>query len=432
VSKGATPPSPAVEEASAKLAEFLAANPKAFVEERSDGGAPILLLCRPWGDEAVGLQLEGDYSTLADTLNHLVLPERLTAIWHRDSRKLEIIWTARKLVDVWEEVVERKFSFTYQGRQHTCHFTDSSDRLLTLAAAFRPLRASAGSAIPGYRNLTSYYAYLRSKDTGESNLSIGKPLSFWISNVDWNEVDTIDLLRSISFYLTYYDFRSPTIIIHDPMYENASSIAKTRYLRGKFPKTISARQIDQNLLTYWGAAGDYQPMLAFILYYRIIEYASTHYIDYKIKSELKKIISAPHLTDDLAGSVESIVGTMSKNSLDEVPRFEAVIRSNVNPRFIWKDIKENISIFSKEMKFEGGFSVKALCGANEKEEAFCSRGLDQFSRSIRKIRNTLSHGRDQETADMILPTAQNVALLRPWVHLIATAAGEVVLYKDVS
>jgi len=138
------------------------------------------------------------------------------------------------------------------------------------------------------------------------------------------------------------------------------------------------------------------------------------------------------LTDDIHGSVDQIVSSLGLKNLEEVPRFKAVIRNNVNSKLIWKDVKENIAAFSKETKFDGGFTVKPLCSGNDKEASFCNRGLDQFSDSIRKIRNTLSHGKDQETAGMILPTARNISLLRPWVHLIATVAGEVVLYKDVS
>lgn len=81
--------------------------------------------------------------------------------------------------------------------------------------------------------------------------------------------------------------------------------------------------------------------------------------------------------------------------------------------------------------FDGGFVVKPLVGAGETESTFCTRTA-QFADSIRKIRNTLSHGKEQETAGIILPTTRNFNLLRPWLHLIATAAGEVVLHKDVT
>lgn len=58
--------------------------------------------------------------------------------------------------------------------------------------------------------------------------------------------------------------------------------------------------------------------------------------------------------------------------------------------------------------------------------------MDQVSDAFRKIRNALSHGKDQETTGVIRPTPKNVNLFQPWVHLISAAAGEVVLYKDVT
>lgn len=270
------------------------------------------------------------------------------------------------------------------------------------------------------------------KNKGEINPSIDQPFSFWISHVEWDDNNTIELLDALNYYLSYYDYRSPVVIIHDPVDETAKSATKTRYLRGAFPKTINAKPLDQNLIAFWSAAGSAAPLLSFILYYRIIEYASSHYIDNAIRSDLSKILSAPDLADDIHSSVDQIISAVGIKTLDEVPRFKAVIRNNVSAKLIWKDVKENIAAFSKETKFDGGFSVKPLCGANEKEQAFCNRGLDQFSDTVRKIRNTLSHGKDQETAGMILPTERNISLLRPWVHLMATAAGEVVLYKDVS
>lgn len=61
-----------------------------------------------------------------------------------------------------------------------------------------------------------------------------------------------------------------------------------------------------------------------------------------------------------------------------------------------------------------------------------SRGFESITRSLRDIRNALSHGRDQRTSSVIVPSSRNLHYLQPWVNLIAVVAGEVVLYKDAT
>ena len=74
--------------------------------------------------------------------------------------------------------------------------------------------------------------------------------------------------------------------------------------------------------------------------------------------------------------------------------------------------------------------IDALVTTSDNETTFCGNGMIKLCHALRKLRNTLSHGKDQETAGVITPTARNFYLLAPWIHLIATAAGEVMLFKD--
>ena len=109
------------------------------------------------------------------------------------------------------------------------------------------------------------------------------PLSFWVSNIQAVDNNTIDMLRNLNFFLTYYDFASPVILIHD-VEELLPISTKLRYIKGKFPVDITGRPLDPNLLSFWTAANSANAILRFILYYRIIEYAAFHFIDDKISS----------------------------------------------------------------------------------------------------------------------------------------------------
>ena len=173
-------------------------------------------------------------------------------------------------------------------------------------------------------------------------------------------------------------------------------------------------------------------MIAFILYYRIIEYAAFHYIESKIRTDLKRIITAPDFDAHSISTIDSIVGSFGITKLEDISRFRSVIRNCVKPSVLWPDVQINMPFFVRDTKFDGGFIVKALVNSKETSDSFDHSRVEAFSESIRKIRNTLSHGKDQETSGIITPTLNNFNLLRPWLHLIATAAGEVVLTKDIT
>ena len=76
--------------------------------------------------------------------------------------------------------------------------------------------------------------------------------------------------------------------------------------------------------------------------------------------------------------------------------------------------------------------MKPFVSPTETEQGFCVKGLSTFADQLRQLRNTLAHGKGQEPAGVIDATDRNMRLLRPWTHLIATAAGEVILYKDIA
>ncbi len=418
---------------SAALASFLTANPYSSVA--LDNIEPNnLIIENPWGDQSVELfvqRTEIYSSKLVDALNNVVLPERYIAIYHTDLRSLEVIWTAAPLSDRFSGVFGRSFEFNFENKAHYCKFANSSERLLNIAIQSRP----AKSTDTNYRHLSSFarYAGLRKDGNGdEKKYSETGPISFWIDNVELTpELDT--LVSNLNFYLKYYDFNSPIILVHDAV--KTSNLSKGRYIKGSFPNKITSKTLDENLLSFWNFTGretNQNPMISFILYYRLIEYAAYHYMDYKIKLKLKKIICAPDFVADSPATLEKIVGVFGPTALEEIGRFRALIRDCVSPSVLWPDVKANLSFFATDTVFDGGFVVKAFVNNKETEQSFDHTRVFSFAETIRKIRNTLSHGKDQETAGVITPTIRNLNLLTPWVHLIATVAGEVVLYKDVT
>jgi hypothetical protein len=130
------------------------------------------------------------------------------------------------------------------------------------------------------------------------------------------------------------------------------------------------------------------------------------------------------LTD---GALSSIFGS----KLTDVQRLDNVVRESVAPAALWAEISTNLTAFAAETKFDGGLTISPIAKLGWHESDFAINGVASFSGAIRNIRNGLAHGRDQRTSGVITPTAHNAMRLRPWVSLIAVAAGDVMVYKDV-
>lgn len=411
----------------AKLAQFIENNPSSEIISDLDNGEAAFSIKKPWDDESLGFYFSSEAEDLFDALNNLLLPERFSAIYHLDTKKFEILWTAYKLPETQKEIVSRAFKFTFDGNVHKCHFTTSSDRLLTLAKYAKPLKLS----YTAFRNMQSFDNHVRLTEQGKTSPAYGEPISFWIENIEWDNDAVTELITNLNFYLTYYDNDSPSVLIHS-LDEDKTPHPRCRYVADTFPKNISAQKLDTNLISFWLAAETGDPARRFQYYYRIIEYASFFYLEGSAKQAVKKILSSPNAIDDIASVTEKLMAAFQMSKLDEYARFAQIIQDTVDPKLLWKEIKGNQDAFSKEFKFDGGFVLKPLVANTTKESTFLPKGLETFTKTIRDIRNALSHGRDQKTGTVITPTSRNLKALQPWVHLIASAAGEVVLYKDVT
>lgn len=408
---------PTIDVATEKLAAFFEGNPSSTIVnlENADG----FEILNPWNDASIALEITDGFDEIADTLNMLVLPERFTAIWHKDSKWLEVIWTAYHLPESQLALKDRQFKFLHKGKEHRCNFGMSSERLMAVAKHAAPKTISESN----HRNIQSFAAYVHSRVRD----GLGEPRSFWISDVEWDEAETIDLVTHLNFYMKYFDILTPVVVINSSINEPVIP-QKARFIKGSFPDKIESLRLDENLMSFWSFANSGNPMLRFLLYYRILEYAAHHFISDEIREELRKLLLAPDLRSDMARSIGAMVGAMGASKLSDAQRLRALMRKVVSPSLLWRDLEANSDFFSKDTKFDGGFTIRAPIGKGDKEESFGCNGVERVSDRFRDIRNALSHGKDQETSGVIRPTTENAHLFGPWVHLIATAAGEVVLY----
>jgi hypothetical protein len=134
-----------------KLADLFSNNPDSRYHRDDSGG----VVTRPWGDESFEFQVKDGDQKLIDALNAIYLPPELTALWHRDTEELKIIYAP--LVNTSDEC-SRSFSFTFKNRPHNCEFSRASDRLLALVSA---MRAKEEPSIMNFRNLRDFIIHQR-------------------------------------------------------------------------------------------------------------------------------------------------------------------------------------------------------------------------------------------------------------------------------
>lgn len=415
------------------LEEFYKSNPASYLythvpEEK--GKANFCVIRKPWNDASLGLlapEPDGSDSELVEALENIILPERLSAIYHKDIRMLEANLTAFKRPKEYHDIEEREFTFSLFGGMHRCRFGRSSNRLMELALA---TVLYGGDTSTNYRNMASFRMFSRPESEEESD-RVSTPLSLFIYDVEWDEEIVISLVKHVNFYTKYYDFFSPVISIHEQPEIDALA-QRSRYIDGKFPESISGRELNQILMSFWSAAhAEDDPARRFLYYFRVIEYVSFFHLDYSIKSAVRRTLSIPNLHGNLSKVADQVVSLVRDSKADEYARFKSTITDLVDPEHVLREIEANSSYFCKDIKFDGGFEMKALL-PDTKSSEWGPRGMDNFIGSLRDIRNALSHGRDQKTGHVILPTRANLVRLQPWVHLISTAAGEVILYEGVS
>lgn len=406
-----------------KLSSFIKANPYSSIGKANDEMDAII---RPWDDESLVILIPEDeieQKELIKVLNKVVMPKEFSAIYHAKSKRLEVIWTAYRLPQEMDDVKTRQFDFNFNGNTHTCRFDSASPELVRIAKYAYPVAVSETM----FRNIQSLSQYAKNKNPDKLPPSFIAPISFWINNVD-NEPDKlVPLINNINFYMTYYDHMSPVILVHqDDKIER--EISSSRYAFGKFPEKIKGRELNSTLKQFWFAGRTGDEARRFTYMYRIIEYASHHYIDVQVRSSLKKTLLSPHADVNDPDFIEQIVADVNKNKADEYARFEMLFRATVDMERLWSAVNVNLGFFAERVEFDGGFCLEPLVAPGCRKDDFINCG--HLPKRFRDIRNALSHGRDQKTGTVITPTKRNGRLLQPWIPVITTAAGEVIMFHD--
>jgi len=406
------------------FAEFFKANPSSTFLPPADTEEKVCLIAAPWGEAAMVLAIPEDHAELAEKLRHVYLPPRLSAILHVDTKELEVIWTAFKPPASIVDIYGRKFDFRFESVTYECEFGKASDRLLALAEHYQPV----GQSETSYRNLNSFKRYLSEAEIKPE--LFGEPLSFWIRNVSLNDDSLIDMLGHLNFYINYFDNKSPFILIHPPAATGSNAGKRNRYRHERFPGQIRSKRIDPQLLQFWSACNTADHARKFLYAYRIVEHSAFSFVESAPRLAVRKILSAPHVLDDVAKLTSDVVSAVQKSRIDDYQKFEQLLVHAIDPSMLWREISNDLDSFSSETIFDGDFKLTPLVAGAKSREDFLLNGIKNFCGLSRKIRNALSHGKEERQASVITPTMLNYEKLAPWAHLMWIAAGEVILYDN--
>lgn len=411
---------------------FLRNNPSSQrAQEYNDTENEYIEISNPWGDESLSIIIPQNDAGFDDVLNNIYLPERLSAIWHIDTKRLEIIYTVLPKNNT-SDSKDRQFEITHRGLKISCKFAESSGRLLSLASN---LDLRSGPTETNFRNLQTYYFYMITQTEVDvpsgmqERFSEATPLSFWIDGLSYDEESIIDFAMHLNFHMNYYDSRTPRVIIHASKNEAEEEQTADRYIIGEFPASIDCQSIDRNLLHFWDASMSGDPARRFLYNYQIIEYASFYIIDDDISRNIKRILSSPHAVSQRDSTVEKIVETLTLGKMQDIQKIDHLFKRCVDAGIVWRQIEANRGSFCEPTTFDGGFQLSAVIQKNWKRSDFETNWIPALPTTLRNMRNALSHGREHRMASVITPTQENLRKLRAWVPVISAIAREVMIYR---
>jgi hypothetical protein len=223
---------------------------------------------------------------------------------------------------------------------------------------------------------------------------------------------------------SYYDRQSPVIVIRTEATNAQGKIKPKRFFESHFPNRLTAREIDDVVLTLLEVASQSSPRAAFLYFYQIFEYAGHYYIDDKTRKSLKRLLRDPSLSscdDRKVGELFSILGDLHQH--DE-QRMQRVVEEHCVPQNLWSEIQNDIDFFSKPVEFDGGLTLDRIVSPQANADAWNEVFKTMFP-IFTKMRNCIVHAREKRESKVILPTHLNSLKLARFLPLIRRMAEDV-------
>ena len=381
-----------------------------------DGDRSLIEL--PWRDDSITIELnEG-----CEWIDDLILYPAFTGIYHRSLSALELIFTPFRMADI----ERRFFTFEFEQQEYDCKFAPPSEALFNLARQSQPITAANTS---DWRNLRQFRRYLTLLERNAEDKAFQEryqPISFWIQNCSADETHLVRLAEHLNFYMSYFDSRSPSIVIHEADLEDDLKEKRVRYLWDTFPERIRASTVDPYMLGLWSSArGANDIFRQFIYYYQILEYASFYYVTERTERHVTAVLSAPETAAFPEQAWRKIQDVLANEKIEDGAKLIAVVRESVDLETVWKDMESSRACFERSIVFDGGYTLAPVMAPTTDMSAFSTSGLDKLVNTLRGLRNALVHARERRMSNVISATSRNHKLIRPYVKPLGTIAMQV-------
>ncbi len=421
-----------------KLTPFLENNPDSKLVY-TEG---LYKIKNPWNDPTLSIIIHDEIQDkIISTLNKLILPPCLSAIYHLDSHEIEYIFMFLKEDDPYYNL---SFDFTLDDNDYKCAFREASEELMLIGKTFIPDGEERDTE---WRNLWRYRLYwmLENEESyqddmdaeiWQSNFEEKHPISFFIKGFrEYDEEQVIRTSKKLNFLSYYYDRKFPRIIIHTPpCNENNEKSKIVTKLTKDFPKHIRIKTGDETLLDFVSEARNAVPRLSFLYYYMALEYASFYYLESDTKKEILKIFAEPNLLSNVEKYSKEILDKCVKYHENTEKRLENLLTNYCKVDVLWQEIDANKSFFCKKHVYEGGFTSEQLIREKFTLTTFQENRKEKIAKIsdiLTRMRNALVHGRDKKQISVIKPGKDNEQNIIGWLPIIRRITEQIIIYQEI-
>ena len=399
-------------------------NPNATFEDKEKH----LVIKNLWNDNSFRIVIDKNTNNI-DKLMDTVYLEDLIAIYHKNEDCIEFIYTP---VDPKENLYQRRFDFNYTGETYECFFGISSEALEILAKGFQILEQPGKSYYRNLREYNDFFNLSKQPNFVKEYFKNKKAISFYLKGrLSKLKNDFTHIIKSINFYLTYYDRNTPSIVLLQKESNKIEHKLPCYSLSDPFPEVINAKSIETTILDILNTAHETRDLrLQFIFYFQILEYCSYYYLENDIRQKLFNILKRPDI--NLKANV------YSKNIIEDLQDHFSKHRGSTQKMGktiltycaiddIKLELRENIEYFCKDITFDGGLKISKLFRDKDGLNTITDNTLVTIQSNIEKIRNVLVHLRESKENKVILPSGDNDKLIIPYLFILRRLAEKVAI-----
>lgn len=396
--------------------KFKKNHPNIIFEEKDD----LIKLHNCWSDASCAFNFKFKKTSEISFLDNIIMHDELVAIYHIKEQMYEFIFAPLG------SEFNREFNYICEGKEFHLFYSRPSKTFEKLSLNFN-LNDSDGITERAFA-LMRYSKYFQqekdNKDLYATNFFIKgnfNTMSF---------AEQIDFFKQINFLMTYYDRKSPSILIFNTSEADPSKInqpCKMQY--NEFPKILNSKKFDSTLIDLLEAARTSSSIrLKYIFYYQVIEYASFYYIENEIKRRIENVIRTPDILNSNSYSqiILEIFSDYLKNKPDN-QRMSKLLTDFCEYEEIKPEILANAKCFVEDIKFDGGLIIKKLFNKEEDINNAPNGIIEIIRKNIDTIRNVLVHARESRENTVISPTPTNNIRLMPYLYLLRRIAETIVI-----